>query len=170
MTRRGAILLVMLALALPAAADEFGAVVKGIEKHYGIKRLHPHLIGFAMFIAKPATWGSGAGSLKVAVFEGEDRHFDPSIADLDQIVANSVGSRWQRFVTVHSRRDGEATVIYTQFSGKHMRMLIATVESDEIAVVHVKVSGDGIRKWMQDPEGEAKDSSHRHRDKNKDDR
>ncbi len=166
MRRRVALVYVLLALALPAAADDgFGAVVKGIEAHYGIRRLHPHLIGFTMFLAKPMMWGSGAGSMKVAVFEEDGRSFTASLTELDAIVAKSVGRQWRPFVRVDSRRDGEATVIYTSFSGKHMRMLIATVEHDSIAVVHMKISKGGIRKWMADPEGEAKDSSHPQRDK-----
>ncbi len=168
--RRGyPVLILFLVLTLPAAAaDGFSGVVKGIEAHYGIRRLHPHLIGFTMFLAKPAMWGSGAGAMKVAVFEDENRTFKASLAELDAIVAESAGPQWQPFVRVDSRGDGEATVIYTSFSGKHMRMLIATIEPGSIAVVHLKISKNGIRKWIADPEREAKDSSQVHKDKDKD--
>ncbi len=169
MTRRAAVLLILVALTLPAAAaDGFKSVVKGIEKHYGIKRLHPHLIGFTMFVAKPFMWGSGAGGLKVAVFESDEgREFRASPADLERIMAESLGGEWQPFVRVHSRRDGEATTIYAQASGKRMRMIIATVESDEIAVVQLNISAAGITKWIEDPEGEARSSAHHDRQKSR---
>ncbi len=170
MTRRAAVLALVLVLALPAAAaDGFKAVVQGIEKHYGMKRLHPHLIGFTMFVAKPFLWGSGAGGLKVAVFESDEgREFNASPVALDRIMTNSLGPQWRPFVRVRSRHNGETTAIYTQFSGKHLRMLIATVESDEIAVVQLNVNADGIKKWMEDPGREARNSSHGRKDKGKD--
>jgi len=49
MKRLGSALLILVVLALPASADEFNSVVKGIESHYGIHRTHPHLINFALF-------------------------------------------------------------------------------------------------------------------------
>ncbi len=161
--RRAFVVVLVLAFALPAvAADEFKAVVKGIEQHYGIRRSHPHLLGVVMFFAKPATWGSGAHALKLAVFEAEGRDFSGSGADLDRIVADALGPKWQPFVRAQSRKDRESSVIYVSFSGKQMRMVIASAERGEISVVHVKISEDAIRDWMDHPETQARSHSHRH--------
>src|SRR5512145_3369951 len=102
MRRPGAVLLLLLAFAMPAAADGFDSVVKKVESHYGVHRLFPRLIGFALFVAKPATWGSGVGGVKVAVFEAEGRTFNPSMAELDGIVQASIGREWRPFVRVDS--------------------------------------------------------------------
>jgi hypothetical protein len=146
-------------MTIPACADDFSSVVKGIESHYGICRVHPHLVGFALFLAKPAMWSRDVSGLKVAVFEKENRAFTPSLQELDKIMIASLSPEWQPFVRVSSRREGEATVIYINLSGKHMGMLIATIERSEIAVVHLKVDGKAIERWMQDPINEAKDAS-----------
>ncbi len=162
--RRILVVLLLLAVALPAAAADHGfkAVVKGIEKHYGIKRSHPHLLGMVLFFAKPATWGSGVSGLKLAVFEAEGHDFTTSANDLDHLVADSVGPEWRPFVRVDSRRDHESSVIYTSFAGKKMRMLIASVERGEISVVHLQVSENGIREWMDEPAAKARHHSHDH--------
>ncbi len=160
--RRLAAVALLFLMAMPVAAADggFKAVVKGIEKHYGIKRSHPHLIGFTMFFAKPAMWGSGVHGLKLAVFEDERRDFTTPVADLNQIVASAIGPEWRPFVRVQSHRDNEATVIYTSFAGKHMRMLIASVERGEISVVHMRISEKEIQNWMEEPAGKGRHHSH----------
>jgi hypothetical protein len=145
MRRLGAAAIIIIVLAIPASADEFGAVVKRIESHYGIQRTHPRLIGFVLFFAKSAMWGSGISGLKVAAFEGENRTFTPSLQELDQIMVGSLGLKWQPFVRVDSRKDGEATVIYADFSD---------------SVVQMKLSTKAIRRWMADPESEV--AAHKH--------
>ncbi len=159
--RRAAVVLVVFVLALPAAAaDEFGAVVKAIEQHYGIRRSHPHLLGFFMVFAKPAAWGSGAHGLKLAVFEDERRDFSASAEDLDSIVAGALGPKWQPFVRVRSQRSGETSVIYASFAGKQMRMIMASLERGEISLVHVRIGEKAIGEWMDDPESQARHHSH----------
>jgi hypothetical protein len=161
MKRIGAVLLALFAFAIPTFADEFSSVAKRIESHYGVRRTHPHLIGFALFLTKPATWGSGVGGLKVAAFEAENRAFTPSIPELDKIVRDSIGREWRPFVRVDSRRDGEATVIYTNFSGNRMRMLIASIERDDISVVQMKIDGKVFKRWADDPKDEANGVNHK---------
>ncbi|MBN1566688.1 MAG: hypothetical protein JXA73_02500 [Acidobacteria bacterium] len=158
MKRIGVMLLVVLMLATPAFADGFDSVTKRVESHYGVRRTHPHLIGFALFFVKPAIWGSGVGGLKVAVFEKEGRAFSPSMSELDRIVQESVGQNWRPFVRVDSRRSGEATVIYVNCSGKRMQMLVASVDQGDITVVQMKVSQKAFKRWKNDPEGEAERS------------
>jgi hypothetical protein len=81
---------------------------------------------------------------------------------LDKIVQESVGQEWRPFVRVDSRRTGEATVIYRSFSGKRLRMLIATVESSDITVVQMKIDGKALDRWMEDPKGEAERTARNH--------
>ncbi len=162
MKRPGAVLLLLLAFAMPAVADGFDSVVKKVESHYGVHRLFPRLIGFALFFAKPATWGSGVGGLKVAVFEAEGRTFNPLISELDEIVQTSIGGEWRPFVRVDSRRNGEATVIYANPRGKKLHMLVATVERGDICVVQMKINQKAFKRWRDDPKSEADHTAHNH--------
>jgi hypothetical protein len=161
MKRIGAIMLVMIVLAIPGFADDFSTVVNRIESHYGVHRLLPRLIGFTLFLVKPAMWGSGVSGLKVAVFEEETRSLTPVITDLDSIMRMSLGPKWKPFVRVDSRRDGEATVIYADCSGKHVRMILASVEQHDIAIVQMKVGEKAFNRWSNNPAAEAKSGIHR---------
>lgn len=160
MRRRAAILLLLFASAIPAFADGFDSVAKKVESRYGVRRTHPHLIGFALFLAKPATWGSGVGGLRVAAFEAEGRRFNPSMPELDAIVRGSVGQGWRPFVRITSNRSGEATVIYAKADRKRMRLLIASVEHSDISIVQMHVDGKAFQRWAGDPGGEAKHAAH----------
>ena len=162
MRRLGLFVLFVFVLTVPSSADEFKAVVEKIESHYGIRRIHPQLIGFALFLAKPAMWGSGAGGLKVAVFEDENGAFKPSSQEVERIMLSSLGSKWQPFVRVHSPRKGEDTMIYANCSGKEMRMVIAAVERNELTLVRMSIKEKGIIRWMADPESEAKTTGQKH--------
>jgi hypothetical protein len=159
--RIGAIVLVMIVLAIPGFADDFSAVVNRVESHYGVRRLLPRLIGFSLFLIKPATWGSGVSGLKVAVFEEETRSLTPVITDLNNILRSSLSPKWKPFVSVNSRRDGEATVIYADCSDKNIRMILASVERHDILVVQMKVGKKAFKRWSNDPAAEAKAGVHR---------
>ncbi len=158
MKRIGVFLVVLLASVTPAFAEGFDSVAQKIESQYGIRRTHPRLIGFALFFVKPATWGSGVGGLKVAVFEKEGRTFSPSMSELDRLVQESVGQNWRPFVRVDSRRSGEVTVIYVNCSGKKMQMLVASADHGDITVVQMKINQKAFMRWRNDPEGEAEHS------------
>ncbi len=155
-------LIALIAFAVPAAADEFASVVKGIESHYGIQRSHPQLINFAAQLTEPEMRGSGTAGLKVAVFENENRTFAPSLQQLDEIIRASLGPQWRPFVRISSRRNGESAVIYADFSSKNMGMMIVSMECDEIAVVQIKIDGKTLERWIADPVKEARNSAQEH--------
>lgn len=156
-----AIGLLLVMMSIPAFADEFNAAAKAIESHYGIRRLSPALMGFASFIAKPAMWGSGVGGLKIAVFEDEGRTLTPSVRELDQLMLGSLDGKWQPFVRVDSRRDGEAVVIYSKVDGKHMIMLIGSVDRSDISLVQIRVNPKAFQEWEASPKDKAKNATHK---------
>jgi len=160
MRQTAAIGFLLVVMSIPAFADDFDTVAKAIESHYGIHRISPALMGFASFIAKPALWGSGVGGLKIAVFEDEGRNLAPSVRDLDQIMIGSLNLKWQPFVRVDSRRGGEAVVIYSKVDGKHMTMLIGTVERSDISLVQIRVNPKAFQEWEANPEDKAKNAAH----------
>jgi hypothetical protein len=147
-------------LSIPARAEDFDAVVKGIESHYGVRRISPHLMGFASFLAQPAMWGSGVGRLKIAAFESGNRTFAPSMLELDQVMHASLDPQWQPFVRVESRRDGEAVVIYSIARDNHMTMLIGSVERGSISLVQIRIDSKHFKDWMASPKDKARNVSH----------
>ncbi len=159
MKRIGAIGLAWIVLSVPCFADDFDAVVQGIESHYGIQRVNPHLIGFATFLAKPVLWGSGAGELKIAAFENDSRPLKPSVRELDKIMVSSLDPKWHPFVRVDSRKDGEAVVIYSIVKDQHMTMMIGSVERDGISLVQIRISPKAFEDWRTSPGDKAKCAS-----------
>ncbi len=160
MKRIGVIGLVWLVLSTPVFADDFEAVAKSIESHYGIRRVSPQLIGFASFFAKPAMWGSGVDGLKIAAFEDDGRTFEPSVRELDKVMLSSLDPKWQSFVRVDSRKNGEAVVIYSAVEGNHMTMLIGSIERSGIALMQIRVNPKAFEDWKASPKEKAKNSAH----------
>jgi len=162
MKRIGAIGLVLIALSTPIFADDFDAVAKGIETHYSIHRVSPLLIGFESLIAKPALWGSGAGGLRIATFENENRALEPSVIELEQVMLAALAPIWQPFVRVDSRKDGEAVVIYSIVKDKHVTLLIGSVERNDISLVQISLSPKAFEDWKADPKEKAQSAAHAH--------
>jgi hypothetical protein len=146
---------VLFASSLSFAADaEFRGVVHAIESQYGVRHTHIPLLGFALFFARP----EGVSGVKLAVFE--DFHGPTAVADVSRIVEHSLGPEWYPFVRIRSKDDDEATIIYTSPSGGRLRMMIVNVESSEATVIELKLSEHAIKRWLEDPKDNAKDSSH----------
>jgi hypothetical protein len=147
-------LLVICTSTLTFGSDhEFRGVVHAIESNYGVHHLHIPLLGFALFFAR----SEGVRGLKLAVFE--NFHVPTAVDDVNRIVGNSLGPGWYPFVRVHSKGDGETTLIYANPSGAKLRMMIVNVESSEATVVELKLSQHAIKEWIDEPTEKAKDQS-----------
>jgi hypothetical protein len=144
MKRLGAISLLFIFLAIPAFADEFSAVVKNFESLHGVRRANPHLIGMASLIANPMMWGSDTDRFQIASFENEDAASKPTLQELDRIFLASIDSNWHPLLQLGSQKKGQATSIYTNFSGKNMRLLIGSIEGNAIGVVQMELDGKAI--------------------------
>jgi hypothetical protein len=144
MRRLGTISLFLIFLAVPALADEFSAVVVNVEARHGIRRANPHLIGLASMLANPMLWGSDADRFQIASFENEDAASKLGLQDLDQVFATSLGSNWHPLFQLASRKDGKATSIYTDFTGKNVRVLIGSIEGNAIGVVQMELDEKAV--------------------------
>jgi hypothetical protein len=149
--RLGAFALILAALAIPAYADEFGDVVKSIESRQGIHRTDPHLIGFALFLSNPAVQGSKEGSFKIASFENEGQASGHSLQELDRIITASLNPNWRSFLRFNSRKEGKGSIVYADLSGENMRLMIASIERNEIGVVQTDIEPKDLRRWITNP-------------------
>jgi len=75
---------------------------------------------------------------------------------------SSLGPNWKPFVRVDSRKKGETTVVYGDFSDRHIRLLVASIERNDVAVVHMTIDGERMQRWASDTKEEAKSASHPH--------
>jgi hypothetical protein len=135
-----------------ASGHDFDAVVSAVEQRYEAHAEKVPMMGFVSFCAWAVTRG-GVKGMKIAEFDHISNVSDS--AELEKLVGDSLGDRWERFV-VDRERNGEVDIIYVQPSGSAMRMLIADYEHGELDVVRVEVNADRLKHWMKDPEGSAR--------------
>ncbi len=129
---------VLVALSFPAAAGDrdFDAVVRSVESNLHVHRMHIPLFGLAKFVIR-ASHPAGTKQLDMAVFE-DVRLDEHSMQKLDRAVRSAIDEHWTPMI--RAREHGEWTVIYARPDGeKHLRMLIATVNSDDAVIIQLKV-------------------------------
>jgi len=142
--------LLLLAAATALAADsDFDRLVKSVERQFGVRRTYIPLMGVANFFVKVAR-PAGTSGIKLAVFEDLRTPDDADEARLDRMMAEA-SAGLHPMVRVRSRRDHEFTYIYTGEFGKTTRMLIATFERGEAAIVELKVNLDTLLRTVNEP-------------------
>ena len=139
-------------VARAAAPPDFDTLVSALEHHYSAHVQRVPLMGFVSFCAWVTT-GGGVHGMKVADFEHFSGPSDP--AELERFVSDTLGPRWEHFVTNRSR-DGELNLIYVQPHGSAMRMMIADYEHGELDLVRMDLNGERLAHWVQDPTGSAR--------------
>lgn len=152
-----AALAIVLTYSSPASARdrEFGMVVRQIESSYHAKRSHPHLMALAGFVVR--AWRPyGVSSMKLALFEEQDFSAGPGGADFASVVQAALTEGWRPLVQVYSRRSGERTVVFVREAGKNLKLLVASVESNEAVVVQLKLNPDNLvrclDRWTEKPD------------------
>jgi hypothetical protein len=141
-------LLILTTLLLTSAAfasDDFKAVVKAVEHHYGLHHVHIPMMGIALKFSPDHE----ARSMKLAIFEAAP---EGDLSNLQQVISSNLGPDWAPFVRVWSRRDRESVVIYAKPSASGMRLLITCLDSDESVVMSVNVNEKSLREWIEEPE------------------
>ncbi len=149
-----AVLLVATAAGLAGDWD-FDHVVKAIESHYGVKRVHIPFMGVANFALK-MKHPAGTSEFQLAVFQNLDSspaYRDP--ADRDRLMQMVSGRGLHPMITARSRRDAQSTYIFMDDAGKSMRLLIVTFQRDGATVIQVKADGNTLLRALADPEGTA---------------
>jgi hypothetical protein len=149
MTKRLLGIFLMMSAGVFAADRDFDRVVRGIESHYGAKRLHIPLMGVANFFVKVAR-PAGTSSIKLAVFENVDAGDDAP--ELDRFMDEFPLRGFHPMVRTHSRSQGESTYIYVGEAGKSTRLLIAVFQRREATLIEVTVNLDTLMRWMDAPE------------------
>jgi hypothetical protein len=137
-------LTVLLLLPLVLPASEFDWMVREFSRQSGVKRMHIPFFGLARFavaVAHPA----GTSELKLAVFE----HANFNSAGFSKLTDEVIGASWKPIVRVRSR-NGESTNIYTQVDGKNLRLLIASLDHDDVTFVAVRIRPEELMKFVDE--------------------
>lgn len=136
--------------AVEAADREFHDIVRTISDEFHTRPTHIPFFGLVNVVtavARPA----GAKHINLAVFEhlGERREG----RDLTAIIRRAVGESWKPFIQAVSRKErGQETVlVFQRADGRDCRLLIAAIEHDEATVVEVKLSPEGMQRWVRMP-------------------
>ena len=143
--------ILMCSTQLLARADDFGMIVKNIEKHYNAKqRKIPFmgLAGFAVKLVHPA----GVKSVKFALFQDQD--FSPGQRDrnFEQAFSSSLSSKWKPLVRSNDRSSGDRVYFYTHGSGKDIEVLSVTFSRNLAIVAQAKVNPEAMSRFIDKPE------------------
>jgi len=149
-------------LAPPTAAttDEFGSVVKLVERFYRVKHQGiPILARAGMTAARTAARIKGgtakrlaeAGSVKVAIFEDQDFDSRGAIVNFKNSIMNELGERWSPLVQTLAPKDEEQTHIFLRNAGDKVDVLVVTIERHAAAVVQVTLKPDVLASLLRDP-------------------
>jgi len=150
-------LFVLLAAAAAGFAgdSDFDHVVKAIESHYGVRRVHIPLMGVANFALK-VKHPAGASEVHLAVFENLDSSPDyRDAAARDRLMSTVPGHGLRPLIVARSRRGEEATYIYMGDVEKAAKILIVNFHNDGATVVQVKADVNTLLRCLKDPDGVA---------------
>jgi hypothetical protein len=135
-----------------AANPDFETVVSAVEHRYSAHAERVPMMGLVSLCAHFASHG-GVKGVKIAEFDNLPAA--PDSHELQDLVSNTLGGSWQRFVADRSA-NGDLNIIYVQPNGSAMRMLIADYEHGELDLVRVELNGERLARWVDDPQGSAR--------------
>jgi hypothetical protein len=157
------IVLVVLWVVMPrfvTAADDFGAVVKLVERFYHVKHQGiPLLARASMRVATTVARIRGgeikrlaeAGSVKLAVFEDQEFDSRGAIAEFKASIVATLGPSWSPLVQTISAKDEQQTHIFLREVDKKFNVLVVSIERRDAAVVQVTLKPDILAELMKDP-------------------
>jgi hypothetical protein len=149
--------------ALNAADKQFKEVVRTISAELNTRPVHIPLMGLvnvAAFVIRPA----GTKHMDLAVFENVNEDHDGR--EIARRIRKAVGDDWKPYVQTWSNRGGhdEIAMVYMRPEGKNdIKLLVATVGSNDATVVQLKLNPDALARWLKTPR-----ESIQHRDRDRD--
>ncbi len=148
-----------------AKGDDFGSVVKLIERYYNVK--HESIPLLARAGIKTATTiarlkGGTAkriaesGSVKLAIFESQSLTSTREFTEFRRSLNAQLAEGWTAFVQTLSPPGQEQNYIFLRDRDSKFDVLIVTIDSHDAAVIQVTVSPANLALLLKDPEGTSK--------------
>lgn len=144
-----------------AKGDDFGDVVKLVEKFYQVKHQNAPLLARAgIKTATAVARISGgqrkqlaeAGSVKVAYFEDQDFKTSTNYLAFKSSMNTTLAGSWSPLIQVASPKEDGQTYIFLREAGTKFNLLVVTIEQREGCVVQVTLSPEALAKLMKDPD------------------
>jgi hypothetical protein len=134
--------IVLVALLVPVAVlagsgeGGFDGVVHSIETRYHVRATRIPFLGVISLVSRKATHG-GVGGLHLAEFDSFSEKVDGD--ELNKMVAEKLGSGWERIIRETSRAGNEQTLIFIHPEGERMGLFVLDLDGHEMDVVQVSV-------------------------------
>ncbi len=144
-----------------AKGDEFGDVVKAIERFYHVK--HKGIPFLAKAGIKTATLAARiaggtkrriaeAGSVKVAYFEDQDFNSTDGFTSFKTMMNAQLAQSWSPLIQTLSPKENEQTYIYLREQGAKYNVLVINLGQREGSVIQVTVSPQSLAALMKAPD------------------
>ena len=143
-----------------AKGDEFGDVVKAIERFYEVKHKGvPFLAKAGIKTATVAARLAGgskrrlaeAGSVKVAYFEDQDFKSRANFIAFKTAMNEMMAQTWSPLVQLASPKENDHTYIYLREAGTKFNVMVINIAGREGSVVQVTLSPQSLAALMKDP-------------------
>src|SRR5688572_10133682 len=138
-----------------AKGDDFGDVVKAIERFYHVKHKGiPFLAKAGIKTATVAARIAGgtkrriaeAGSVKVAYFENQQFRSTDGFIAFKTMINTLLAQSWSPLVQTVAPKEGEQTYIYLREQGAKYNVLVINLGQSEGSVIQVTLSPQADRK------------------------
>ena len=136
-----------LALAVPVVVlasgsqGGFDQVVSCIEARYHVHAERIPFLGLVNFVARASTT-DGVRGMHVAEIENFQADVDGE--ELNRLVAEKLGSGWERVIRETSRHGGDQTLIFMKPEGSRMGMFVLDLDGHEMDVVQMSVDPEHL--------------------------
>lgn len=141
---------VVLLVAMAPRENGFEGVVSSIESRYHAHATQIPMSGLISMMALGATHG-GVGDVHVAQFEHFKRRIDGD--ELNRMVGNRLGPRWDKMIRETSHDGNEQTLIFSRPEGRRMGLFVVDLDGHELDVVQVSVDPDHLNESIAQYEG-----------------
>ncbi|MFZ0302981.1 MAG: hypothetical protein WAL75_09850 [Terracidiphilus sp.] len=136
-----AIVLMVPVAVLAGGSSGFDSVVTTLEHRYHAHATRIPFVGLISLVAHKATTGGVCG-LHVAEFDNFNAQVDGD--ELNNIVAEKLGTGWSRMIRDTSKHGAEQTLIFTRPDGNRMGLFIVDADDHEMDVVQISVDPDHL--------------------------
>lgn len=144
-----------------AKGDDFGDVVKAIERFYHVKHKGiPFLAKAGIKTATVAARIAGgtkrriaeAGSVKVAYFENQQFRSSDGFNSFKTMMNGMLTQSWSPLIQTVAPKEGEQTYIYLREQGTRYNVLVINLGQSEGSVIQVTLSPQALAALMKDPD------------------
>jgi len=144
MRRIVALSLLVLVLPLALPAGDFEWMVREFSRQSGVQQTHIPFFGLARFVVAVAH-PAGTSELNLAVFERP--HIQPR--DFTALTDSVTGAAWKPMIRVRSQ-NGDTTNIYLRPDGKHLKLIVATLDGSEATFVELRLRPESLMSFVQE--------------------